>query len=785
MRARSLLLGWLLLLGLWGWALGHSLKVGTDLTLFLPRAQTDVQRLLISQLREGPGARLILIAIEQDSPETLARVSRVLTRTLRQSELYLRVENGEARPDPELQARVLEYRYLLSRSVAPERFGVEGLQAALQERLYDLASPAEPFFKDLLSRDPTGELLTILEDWQPADAPHQFQGVWFSRDGKRALVLAETRAGGFDTDTQAAAVAQLHTEFDKAAAGTQARLLATGPGPFGVAIAEQSRRDAEWFSTLDSIVLALLLLLAYRTPRFVILTAMPLATAVLAALTVTSLVYGGIHGITLAFGSTLLGVALDYPVHVFSHRLPGNPWQGLRHNWPTLWTSVVMACVAYLALVFTDFPGLAQLGVFTVTGLVTAAIATRWLLPALLPEQAVDIAASRVTRWQARIDRWPSRPWLAPVLIAFAVLALVLSPNPLWENDLGSFSPVPQTMQDADSALRAELGTADVRYLAVVKGRTAEEVLQRSEQLTPRLQALVEHGALTGYDHAARYLPSQKTQMARREVLPPPAILKRDLEIAVRDTPFRADLFGDFLTDVERARSLSPLTPEQLQPGDVLGLRVAALLSRDEQAGADGADYVALIPLHGLRDVAQVQAAFATAPTSGQLLDLKTESEQMVTDFRSELLRYIAAGVAVMVLLMVIGLRARQAVQLVILPTTATVAVLVATINLLGLKLSLFHLVALMLVVGISIDYALYLSRGEKTVVDRARSLHSLLICCLATATAFGILALSQIPVLRAIGTTVAAGVVLGLALGVLGARAGVPADTGSVPDHT
>lgn len=776
MRPYPLLLGWLVLLGVWGWGLAHNLRIGTDLTLFMPRAHSDVQRLLVSQLREGPGARLILIAIDNDTPATLARHSRALAELLRKDPQFQRVENGVARLDPQVIEKVVEYRYLLSRTVTAERFSADGLRAALQERLYDLASPTELVVNEYLSRDPTGELQTILEDWQPADAPSLQHGVWFSRDGKRALLVAQTHAGGFDTDAQAAAVRDLNEGFARIASGTQARLLATGPGPFGVAIAEQSRHDAEWFSTLDSIVLALLLLLVYRTPRLVLLTALPLATGVLAAMTMVMLVYGDIHGITLAFGSTLLGVALDYPVHVFSHRLPGNPWAGLRHNWPTLWTSVIMACVAYLALVFTDFTGLAQLGVFTVTGLVTAAAVTRWLLPALLPEQAVDIAGSRVCAWQARIDHWPSRPWLAPALIGLALVAIMLSPHTLWENDLGSFSPVPKPLQDADGELRRELGSADVRYLALVSGNTAEDVLQRSERLGAGLDRLVSSGALTGYELAARFLPSAAMQRARQQSLPPPTTLKRDLAAAVAVTPFRADLFADFLRDVERSRSLAPLTLEALR-GSPHGERVATLLDQD------AARWSALIPLQGISDVAAVQKWFASGPAGARLLDLKMETEEMVSAFRSELLRYIAGGIAVMVVLMVIGLRARQAIQLVILPTTATVLVIVAAINLMGLRLSLFHLVALMLVVGISIDYALYLSRGEKTVVDRARSLHSLLICCLATATAFGILALSQIPVLRAIGATVASGVILGLLLGVLAARAAVEKEPIQEPD--
>jgi predicted exporter len=769
-----LLLVWAVVLALWGWGIGRQLKVASDLTLFMPEARSEVEHMLIRELRDGPSSRLILIALEGDSPEALAGVSRRLAAGLRGTESrskpetkpFTRVENGERADDPALRALLMRYRYLLSPAVNSERFTTDGLRAALQERLLDLASPVEPFIQELLPNDPTGELLTILQDWRPVNAPRSYQGVWFSPDRHRALLLAETRAAGFDLEAQSIAIAQLQREFATAAHGTQARLLATGPGPFAVAIQDQTRRDAQLFSVIDSIVLVLWLYFCYRSARLVLLAGLPLVSGVLAGMTAVLLLYGGIHGITLAFGTTLLGIALDYPVHVFSHRLPGGSvWQGLRHNWPTLWIGVLTACIAYVALIFSDFSGLAQLGVFTVAGLLTAALCTRWLLPPLLPEAPFDIAASRISGWQTWLDKQAPLPWLAPLLIAISLGWLLVSPNPLWQNDLSALSPVPRALQDADMQMRRDLAAADVRYLAVLRATDREQALRRSEALRPRLDRLVEQGNLRGYDMAARYLPSRARQNERRAALPEPGVLAPRLATALQGLPFQPGLFRPFLQDVEDSRQLAALEAEALS-ANLLGTRLATLLSQDD------AGWIALLPLHDVKDPVRLGAALQTPAEQGLLfLDLKAESEHLVVSFRGEMLNLIGIAVVVMVLVMLAGLRRRQALQLVVLPAVATVLSLLAVMNLLQIRLTLFHLVALMLVVGISIDYALYLSRDEEDSLARARSLHSLLICCLSTAMGFGILALSEIPVLRAIGATVCSGVILGLVLGALGAR--------------
>jgi predicted exporter len=227
-------------------------------------------------------------------------------------------------------------------------------------------------------------------------------------------------------------------------------------------------------------------------------------------------------------------------------------------------------------------------------------------------------------------------------------------------------------------------------------------------------------------------------------------------------------LFAPFLADVEASRGLPPLTSAQLA-GSVLGTRLSALLAQHR------GHWIVVVPLHGIRSPEALREWFSRdGGADARFFDLKSESEGLVTRFRGEMPERVGIAILVMAAVMALGLRRKTALPLVVLPAAATVLGLAAGLHLLGVRLNLFHLVSLMLVMGITIDYALYLSRDEQDASGRARSLHSLLVCCLSTATGFGILALSEIPVLQAIGATVAGGVIFGLVLGVLGARAAI-----------
>ncbi|MGB9330256.1 MAG: hypothetical protein WCB10_05765, partial [Steroidobacteraceae bacterium] len=178
-----------------------------DLSAFLPRSPTATQQLLVEQLREGPAARLILVAIGGADAGTRARVSMALGRALRTDPAFASVSNGEAQTLERDRAFLFQHRYLLSEAVTPAHFTVPGLHEAIVGSLQALASSEGPLLKPLFAHDPTGELLTILDAIGTERTPRSSEGVWSSRDGAQALLVLQTRAPGADTDAEEAACA--------------------------------------------------------------------------------------------------------------------------------------------------------------------------------------------------------------------------------------------------------------------------------------------------------------------------------------------------------------------------------------------------------------------------------------------------------------------------------------------------------------------------------------------------------------------------------------------------
>lgn len=760
-RARlALALLWLGLLVVAALFVSRHLALSGDLRAFMPAPETPEQRLLIEELGEGPGSRLLLLAISGADQEALAAQSRELQAALAEDARIELVANGsEAEAGLEaIPERLRPYRYLLSPGLDARPLDETVLREALQDRVQDLGSPAGGLVEPLLPADPTLEILALAQAWEPATAPQRIDGVWFDREGDEALLLVRTRDAGFDPSAQAGVTGLIESAFAQASAGTGSALLMTGPGAFSVEIGGRTAREAARIGVVGTIGLVLLYWLAYRSAGLLLAGVLPLASAALVGIAAVTALYGGMHGITLAFGFTLIGVAQDYPVHLFSHLRPGEaPRETVRALWRTLLTGVVSTCIAYLTFFFSGVDGLRQLAVFTVVGLLTAALTTRFLLPPLLDPRATDPAdAGWVRRLAAAIDAVP-RPGrgmgiaLMAALGVAAVAVAMLAPGPFWENDLSRLTPVPEQALAEDGRLRGELGAPDVRYLLAVEAADAEAALQASEHLLPALDRLVEDGAITGYEIAARYLPSAATQRARQLRLPEPAALRQALGAAVADSPFRAGAFAPFLEDVETARNAPPLTPADLA-GTPLDAVVPGLLVEDAEGRV-----TALATLGGLEDPAAVASVVESA--GARLLDLKETSESLVQAWRGRVLGALALAALLLVATVWFALRAPRRVARVVLPMAFTLVLTLAILRGLGVELTLFHLVSLVLGAGLGLDYALFFERAGRDRREQLRTLHAIVVCGSMTALVFGLLAASSIPVLRAIGATVTIGV--------------------------
>ncbi|KUZ68729.1 hypothetical protein WI38_25920 [Burkholderia ubonensis] len=796
LRQRAVL-AWLLGLLACGFAISRA-SFTADLSAFLPRSPSAGQRVLVDQLRDGLVSRLILVAIDGDTAAARAVLSRRMAAALRDDPQFAAVNNGEPVSDARDQQFIVEHRYLLSPAVTPQRFTADGLHQALGDSLDLLGSSAGLFAKALLPRDPTGEVAALVGQLDSGALPASRNGVWASRDGTRAVLVVQTAAAGSDTDAQARAIDAVRRAFDTARQATpgasSCTLAMTGPGVFSVDTRDTIRRDVERLSTLSLLLIVALLLTLYRSPRTLALGLLPVLSGIAAGLAAVSAAFGTVHGLTLGFGTTLIGEAVDYSIYLFVQSAQAGPRDATRPAdatrawlaayWPTIRLGVLTSVCGFASMLFSGFPGLVQLGLYSIAGLTAAALVTRFVLP---PLRGDHVAIRDVSRAGAALARAaaaaPRLRWPLAALVLAACAALALHRDGLWSRELAALSPVPEHAQALDARLRADVSAPDVRYLVVIPAASAQAALEGAEHVAGQLQPLVDRGVLAGFENPARYLPSDAAQRARQASLPDAGTLAARLRAAVAHQPItvKPDLFAPFVADVDAARHAPLLTRADLR-GTSMALAVDALLT--ERAGR----WSAMLPLRApdaaraahatpSLDAAPIRAAVARAGVPGALfVDMKAEADRLYVDYVREDIRLSLAGFAAIAVLLLIALRSPRRVVRALAPLVAAVLVVAAGFAAAGVPLTILHLIGMLLIVAVGSNYALFFcKRGDAQPVT-PHTLVSLLVANLATVAGFGLLALSQVPLLETFGLTVGPGAMLALAFAaILAPQAAAP----------
>ena len=775
-----------------------------DMSAFLPRAPTAEQKVLVDQLRDGALSRLVLIGIEGADPETRASLSRTLGSAMRASNAFVGVHNGDDTETRGDRAYFFANRYLLSDAVTSERFSVAGLRAAIQESIDLLSSPAGMMLKNILPRDPTGETVRLLDQLAGGTPPSQLNGVWASRDGNRALLLAQTRASGSDIDAQQAALDLIADRFREArasvpalsapesvsptvpapataatlASASSARLIVSGNGAFAVASRATIQREVLRLSLLSAAIVIALLLVIYRSTLALGLGLLPVVSGAVAAVAAVSAGFGQVHGLTLGFGTTLIGEAVDYSIYLFiqSEGLEANERgdrQWLQHFWPTVRLGVLASIFGFASLLFSGFPGLAQLGLYSITGLVVAAAFTRFVLPSLLPRGFRVRDISPIGAWIERVILRASKArWGVAFVALLAAAVLFTHRDTLWNRELSALSPVPQADLDRHEQLRTAIGAPDTRYLIVASAIDANAALRESERAASALQPLVDAGVLAGIDAPSRFLPSAETQASRQLALPDRDELKRRLQVATADLPLRAERLEPFLDDVAASKQRAPLLRADLD-GTSVAEAIDALLVNQ------GGRWNAVMPLRlsptpngtpAAIDAVRVRTALSDAKVDGALfVDVTTETQALYAAYLRQAIGLALGGFAAIAVLLLIALRSVKRMMRVVLPLVAAVLVVVAAIVVAGKQLTIMHLIGMLLIVAIGSNYALFFDQRAAMQTDiacgatRNRMLASLLCANLTTVAGFGLLAFSSVPVLQAIGVTVGPGAILAL----------------------
>jgi predicted exporter len=526
------------------------------------------------------------------------------------------------------------------------------------------------------------------------------------------------------------------------------RLLKAGVPLHAEAAAVRASQEVNTIGWGSLAAVLLLVWAAFRRLRTLGLVALSLIVGVAAALSATALVFGSVHLITLVFGASLVGVAEDFGIHWFASRQaqPDTPASSLMAELlPGLALALATSVLGYAVLALAPFPGLRQMALFSGVGL-TAAFLTVWCWFPRLGSGPVPATAfaRQVAGSLAGWPRWTNRPaaWLVLGLAALPVGAGLMR---LQTNDsLRQLQASPAALVADQREVGRLLGAPSPSQFFLVTAPDAAAVLAREEALTDRLRALQVQGTLAGWRALSDWVPSVARQQAD-------AALSARTEAAVL-AGVNAQL-GESITR-------PPFSEAPLRL-DAWLADAASAGARDLWLGDIGApghpEWASVVMLRGLNDTSAlpVLAAAAEGLPGVRWVDKAADISGLLGRYRHTMSWLLLAGHVLV--FAALAWRYRGAAWRAWVPAALASLVALASLGALGLPLQLFNILALLLLLGVGVDYGVFLLEHRG---DGAAWL-AVVLGATSTALSFGLLALSTTPALRAFGLTLGIGLVV------------------------
>ena len=772
-EACALAVGTLILVAL-GVFVALRIDVTTDITQFLPGSDVDQDVAVARQLVAGELSRTMVLLVEAGSTEQAVRAGR-------EFEAELRADPGVAEAMAFLEAgppegveealwqlyRPRKFSFLAADADAvAAKLTENSLREAAAKLKQQLASPLSSLLSRVAPEDPTLVLPGLFKQLAGGrgEGLRVVDGRFVTDDGMAAVLFVGTRAAASNTNAQRPFLAAVRALFDRMAeaSGERLSLAESGANRFAVRSESAIKADIQRVSIGSIAGVVLFFLLLFGSLRLVVMVLPVLGAGFLTGTTACLLLFGSVHGLTLAFGAAMIGVSIDYAVHFHCHQVLAPHPQGARQTLNGilggLSLSAATTVLGFLALVVSAFPGLREMAVFAAFGIAGALTATIVLLPGM----AVHRPPTSFGRWVlVRIGAVLSpgggrRAWLAlPVVVVVALTALGL-PMLRWNDGIADLNRLDPVLLAEDEAVRSRVMRYEQRRLVVAIGDDEQAALRVNDSIARVLGAAERDGVLGGSRSLATMLPSVEQQLAVDAAVRGDTGLWPRMRQALRGQGFRAEAFEPFRQALAEP-SAAPLRYEDLAASPLASLARPFVVTMGEDVGV-------VSFLRELRDEGALRARLAEVD-GARLIDIEAVLSNAYGAYRQRMIWLLSCGLLAVVGLVMLRHRALRPTVVAVCPAMLAAAGTIGLLSLAGQELNLLSLVALLMVVSMGVDYGVFLAetRGRPAVLEATHL--AVFVAGISTTLGLGLLAFSDQPALLSIGSTAGIGILMCLVL--------------------
>lgn len=580
----------------------------------------------------------------------------------------------------------------------------------------------------------------------------------------QVFMFAELNTTPFDIGTQNAVISKIKKvskELNKNYPDIQLHTI--GLLPHAHSATQKARGEISLFGAISFIGIITLFIVFFRSPRPILLTIFSIAFGCFAGLVACIAIFGKIHLLTLVFGTSLIGISVDYSLHYFctgfNRKQTWVAQKALAHVFSSITLGLITSVIAFAGLIFAPFPGTQQMALFSIVGLISAYLCVVCFYPALTKEIKFIPIPSLLNFGEAYVGFWKNISPTTKFTSLFILLAI--SATGIWQ--LNIQDDVRALQKPDEKLLKIEHWAQSIgqqkmaSQFFLVEASNDENLLIKQELLTSSLRILKEENRLGGYSALSDFVPSSARQQETKALLSPIINNKNgSLDRIASQIGLPKKTVTAYRATFAKYKNNAVKLSEWLQ-------HPASKPYRHLWLGKTKRGSVGLVQLGKINDIAALNAIAQEQP-GVYFVDKVATYASLFEKYRKQI-GWITVISYLLIWLLLISRYGIKKSTLTMLVPILSCGATIGAMGLLGEPFTLFHMMALLLVLGIGIDYSIFFSETRE---NPSTTMLAVTLSAFTTILAFGLLAFSHTEAIKAFGLVIAIGVIINLILSPL-----------------
>lgn len=638
-----------------------------------------------------------------------------------------------------------------------QQLSADSIAQLTQQHYRTLISPSGIIASKTIRKDPLGLSFIALKKLQQlgiAEDFHLKDGFVIDQEEKNILLFITPVFASGETDKNTPFVSQLYdlkAQLQKTY-GDQVSVDYFGAALVAVANAKQIKKDVQITASIALIVLFILLILFYRKLSLPLILFLPTVFGGLLSVAILVLLREKISAISLGIGSVLLGVTLDYSLHILTHIRNGKSLKSLFHEvTPSILMSSLTTASAFLCLLFLKSQALQDLGIFAAISVLGASVFALLFIPQvyrLHPKHASKrTLLDRLAEYKLHQNKW--------VIAGLAILlitSMFTYKNITFNKDIAKLNYESEVLIQARERLEALTDIESKSVYLATYGSEQENVLRQNDALYEKLKSLKSTGEIISYTSIGGLLPSQERQTEKIALwndfwsTDKIETVKKNFVESGTTLGFKENTFAPFYALLNS--EFNPI--HQTDVSELASFAIEDFLVSD----TSNTTITSLIKVDDAK-LERVRASFENVSQT-LLIDRKQVNETFLGSLKNDFNRLIWYSLIAVVLLLTLFYRSTSLLLITAIPLFLSWFLTIGVLAFFKIEFNIFNSIVSSFIFGLGVDYSIFITNGllaEYRTGEKTLATHktSIILSVLTTLLGIGVLVFAKHPALYSV----------------------------------